>query len=279
MLEEAFRVCEPKISEYTFTNLFVWRERESVLVSRIGETVLIKRWNIESNRFLLLPPIGNKEITDVIGALSSTLEKKDLPPIYGLDARQGESLKKIGFTVKEMRDSWDYVYLIRDLIDLPGEKYYVKRKNIKRCLQDYKPEYRSIAGEFIGQCVNLETTWCNLRNCSADPSLEAENRAIKELFLHFSDLNVLGGVILIDGSVEAFTIGEKLNKDTAVIHFEKANPNIPGLYQVINQWFCSQALHEFKYINREQDLGIPGLRQAKMSYHPAFFIEKFLATV
>ena len=125
----------------------------------------------------------------------------------------------------------------------------------------------------------METNWCNLRNCEADPSLEAEHKAIKELFNRFTDLNALGGAILINNNVEAFTIGEKLNSNSAVIHFEKANPEVPGLYQVINQQFCSQEFRQFKYVNREQDLGILGLRQAKMSYHPTFFIEKFLATI
>jgi len=168
--------------------------------------------------------------------------------------------------------------LTRNLIDLPGEKYYVKRKNIQRCLRDYKPEYKPITNGIIEQCIKLQTDWCNLRNCASIPELEAENRAIRELFIHFNNLNVFGGVILIDGNVEAFAIGEKLNNDTAVIHFEKANFKISGLYQVINQWFCSNALQDFKYVNREQDLGIPGLRQAKMSYHPAFYIEKYLAS-
>ena len=249
------------------------------MISQIGNTILIKRWNIETNQFLLLPPIGDSEIIDVLERIFSIIDKKEIYPIYGLDIKQAESLNDIGFTIKETRNNWDYVYLTQNLINLPGEKYYVKRKNIKRCLQDYKTEYQPITKELVGQCVNLETKWCNLRNCEADPSLEAEHKAIKELFHHFTDLNVFGGAILINNNVEAFTIGEELTSNTAVIHFEKANPDIPGLYQVINQQFCSQVLSHFKYVNREQDLGISGLRQAKMSYHPTFFIEKFLAII
>jgi hypothetical protein len=123
----------------------------------------------------------------------------------------------------------------------------------------------------------MQTEWCNLKYCDAVPGLEAEFRAIKDTFLHYSDLNVFGGAVLIVGQVEAFSICEKLNCETAVIHFEKANPNITGLYQVINQWFCSEALQYYKYVNREQDLGILGLRRAKKSYHPTFFIKKHLA--
>jgi uncharacterized protein len=239
----------------------------------------VKRWNISLNQFVLLPPIGKRESADVVQELTSHIDKKQLPPMYGVDEKQSESFWKLGFVVRSVRNSWDYVYLTEDLINLPGKKYYVKRKNINRCLGEHKAEYKPIKDDIIDECLNMQTNWCNLRNCEATFGLEAENKAIKELFSHFKELNVFGGVVLIDGKVEAFTVGEQLNKDTAVIHFEKANPDIFGLYQVVNQWFCANALKGFKYVNREQDLGIPGLRQAKMSYNPAFFVEKFLATI
>lgn len=278
VIEEAFKINEPIISEYTFTNLFVWRETSKVLISQIGKTILIKRWNSEINQYFIFPPIGEKGVVDAVNDMLSIIDRRNLPPLYGINRMEAESLKNENFTIKEMRDSWDYVYLVRNLADLPGEKYYVKRKNIEKCLEDYQPKYETITKEIVDQCVQLQTSWCNLRNCNANPGLEAEQRAIKEAFFHFNNLNIFGGAIIINNKVEAFTIGERLNKDTSVIHFEKANPNITGLYQVINQCFCINALQGFMYVNREQDLGIPGLRQAKMSYHPSFFIEKYLAT-
>jgi hypothetical protein len=91
-------------------------------------------------------------------------------------------------------------------------------------------------------------------------------------------LNVFGGAIYVDGCLEAFALGEKLNENTAVVHFEKANPEIRGLYQLINQWFCKNVLQGFTYVNREQDLGSEGLRRAKISYRPHHMVEKFFAT-
>ena len=123
----------------------------------------------------------------------------------------------------------------------------------------------------------MQTNWCNLRQCDLIPGLAAENYAVRETFLHYNELNLMGGAIFIDDRVEAFTIAEQLNDNTAVIHFEKANPQISGLYQVINQWFSSKVLSAYTYVNREQDLGIPGLRRAKMSYHPVDFIKKYQA--
>ncbi len=278
-LDAAFKRYNPQISEYTFTNLFVWRETSPVLLSHLGNAILVKRWNPASNQFFLLPPIETKSIVSLVKEILIKTGERDFPPLYGLDRLQAESLKREGFTIREMRDYWDYLYAVRDLRDLPGSKYYTKRKNIKNCLAAYNPTYTPITEEIVDQCLQLQTKWCDLRSCDTIPGLEAEHRAIKETFLHFSDWTVFGGAVLVDGAVEAFTLGERLNEDTAVIHFEKANPNIPGLYQVINQWFCTQALQDFQYVNREQDLGVPGLRRAKLSYHPTAFIEKYMVTL
>jgi hypothetical protein len=125
----------------------------------------------------------------------------------------------------------------------------------------------------------MHASWCNLRQCDIVPGLAAENYAVRETFLHYNKLNVMGGAILIEDRIEAFTIAEQLNENTAVVHFEKANPDITGLYQVINQWFCAKTLSRYTNVNREQDLGVPGLRRAKMSYHPVDFVKKYKVTL
>jgi hypothetical protein len=102
-----------------------------------------------------------------------------------------------------------------------------------------------------------------------------ELEAIREALTNFSALKFQGGVILIDNKVEAFTLGELLNNQTAVVHIEKANPEIKGAYAIINQQFCEKTWHNIPYINREQDLGESGLRQAKLSYSPDHMVEKY----
>jgi hypothetical protein len=275
-LDLAFKKWEPKISEYTFTNLFIWRESSRTLLCRMKEILLIKRFKLGMNQCHLLPPIGSTNISDLVPVLISNLSEIGVSAIYGLDVSQAQLFQEQEWTLVELRENWDYVYCVQDLIELPGTKYYKKRKNIEKCQAAYTLEYVPINEDIIKQCLQMQTSWCNLRHCDVIPGLAAENRAIKETFLHYNDLNVFGGAVFVDGSLEAFTIGEQLNNDTAVIHFEKANPNITGLYQVINQRFCSEALQGFTYVNREQDLGIPGLRRAKMSYHPTHFVEKYL---
>jgi hypothetical protein len=266
---------QPQISELTFTNLFVWNRSEPVQLSRLDETVLLQRKRLRDSKIFLLPPLGKQQVTSVV----KTLKKLDLgnyqvPPLYGLTFQESELLSGEGVKVESDRDDWDYVYLTSDLADLPGDKYHPKRNLIGRCLSKYECRYVTIGPSEINDCLQLQTEWCSLRSCSMVPGLEAENTAIKTAFENYDYLDVTGGVVYVDDKLQAFVLAEKLNRDTAVVHFEKANPEIEGLYQVINQWFCKEALSKFKFVNREQDLGVPGLRKAKGTYYPHHMVEK-----
>ena len=118
-----------------------------------------------------------------------------------------------------------------------------------------------------------------MKRCEDDLDLLGEWDAVKEILKTYTGLEVQGAVITIENKVVAFTIGQMLNDDTAVVHIEKADPEIPGLYPVINQQFCENNWKNVKYINREQDLGIPGLREAKLSYYPDHMVQKFRITL
>jgi hypothetical protein len=122
----------------------------------------------------------------------------------------------------------------------------------------------------------MQEAWCRLRECVEKPDLLAEDYAVRDALTHFEELGYQGGVILINSAVEAFSLGETLNRDTAVIHIEKANPDILGLYAAINQLFCLNAWSEVTYINREQDMGVEGLRKAKESYYPHHMVNKYI---
>jgi len=114
-----------------------------------------------------------------------------------------------------------------------------------------------------------------MRECVESPELLSEDYAIREALTHFEELDYRGGAVEINAEIEAFSLGEPLNPNTAVIHIEKANPDIPGLYVAINQLFCKNAWSPMEYINREQDLGLEGLRRAKESYHPSHMVNKY----
>jgi hypothetical protein len=269
---------QPQISELAFGNLFMWRKSEPVQLSRIGETVLIQYRRQVDGSLILLPPFRKQSLPEVLKTLKQAAGwNYSLPLLYGISTTEAEELTAHKIRVEPCRDEWDYVYLTRDLVDLSGDKYHAKRNLITQCLSKHRCEYTDITASVIDQCLQLQAKWCNLRNCDKVPSLAAENQAIKQLFEHYKELNVFGGVIYVDGILEAFTVAERLNNATAVIHIEKANPEIKGLYQVINQWFCQRALTDFEFVNREQDLGILGLRKAKKSYHPHHMVEKYKA--
>ena len=273
LLDSYFHETQPQISELTFTNLFVWNEAEPVQLSRFEESVLLQRKRIRDDTSYVLPPVGRQIITELVRSLTQN-PNFHVPALYGITGEQSELLKKEGWTVQPERDDWDYVYRVSDLADLPGDKYHAKRNFIARCLAEHDCRYASIGSKEINDCLQLQTKWCNLRRCDETPGLEAENHAIRTLFETYEYLAVVGGAVYVEDNLEAFTIAEPLNKNTAVIHFEKANPEIEGLYQLINQSFCQNSLRAFEFVNREQDLGLPGLRKAKLSYHPHHMVEK-----
>jgi hypothetical protein len=280
LLDPLFKEMQPQMSELTFTNLFVWNEAEPVQLSRLDKTVLLQRKRIRDGKNVHLPPLGKEPISAVLKRLKeATVENQSEMLLYGINGEQAKQLSVEGFRVEPDRDDWDYVYLTSDLGNLPGDRYHSKRNFITRCLASHKCEYVKIDASVVNECLQLQTEWCNLRKCDSVPGLEAENKAIKTIFDKYELLGVSGGAIYVDDGLEAFTLAEPLNNDTAVIHFEKANPEITGLYQLINQWFCQNALITFTFVNREQDLGVPGLRKAKLSYHPHHMVEKYLATI
>jgi hypothetical protein len=184
-----------------------------------------------------------------------------------------------GFVAELDRAQSDYIYLTEDLIKLEGRKYHRKRNHIKQFKEKVSYRYIPLTSEWISECLRLETEWCDLRHCEAVPGLFNESMAIKEAFTHFEELGLKGGTILINGKVEAFTLGEPLNRDTAVIHIEKANSAYEGLYSLINQAFLENQWSGYTYVNREQDLGEEGLRKAKESYFPHHMINKYTITL
>jgi len=179
------------------------------------------------------------------------------------------------FVVEHIRDHFDYLYRTADLIELPGGNYHAKRNHIRGLERSHPFRYEPLRAEHLSACLDLSARWCNIKRCDLDLSLMGEWAAIGVALADFQALQLKGGVILINDRVEAFSCGELLNRQTAVIHLEKANPELRGLYAVINQQFCREAWAGVPFINREQDLGEPGLRTAKLSYHPQRLVEKY----
>jgi hypothetical protein len=179
------------------------------------------------------------------------------------------------YAVVNDRDNSDYVYLAKDLINLSGNKYHRKKNHVNQFIKNHAFEYHPLNAELVKRVLGMQEAWCQIRECVLKPDLLAEDFAVREALTHFEELGYQGGAVLINSVVEAFSLGELLNQDTAVIHIEKANPEVLGLYAAINQLFCLNAWSKVMYINREQDMGVEGLRKAKESYYPHHMVKKF----
>jgi hypothetical protein len=205
------------------------------------------------------------------GAAEPRLERADSALIKELDGDPA-------LYIEPMREQYDYVYRTRDLIELTGNRYHSKRNHINTMHRKYDFRYEPMKEIYVHRCIELVEKWCGIKRCEEDMNLLGEWDAVGEMLAHYQELGVRGGVILIEDRVVAFAFGEMLNAKTAVVHIEKADPDIGELYAVINQQFAEHEFSHASFINREQDLGEPDLRSAKMSYHPDHLVEKFFIT-
>ncbi len=266
----------PRVSELTFTNLFMWRRRYRTVLS-VAHDCLVVVLTPPGEAPFALPPHGPGDRTRALDFCRRVLA----PHNRGAVVRRADRdfvdrvAKPAGWRAEHDPDQSDYVYLTENLIHLAGKKYHRKKNHLNQFLKNYQFEYRPLTADLVDQVLAMQDNWCTLRQCATDPELVDEDQAIHEALTHFGRLDFSGGAILIDGRIEAFSLGERLNPDTAVIHIEKADPDVPGLYAAINQRFCRETWAGLTYVNREQDLGIEGLRQAKLSYRPVLMIDKF----
>jgi len=176
---------------------------------------------------------------------------------------------------REDLNNFDYVYLARDLIELKGKKFRQKRNHINKFLKSYEYQYENMSDNNLDECLKTELTWLSQQSNSEDQSILEEKQAVGEAIKNFHELKLTGGVIRVHGKVRAFSLGELLNPDMAVIHIEKANTDYAGSFNMINWLFALNAWSNVTYINREEDMGIPGLRKAKISYNPIKMVKKY----
>ena len=185
--------------------------------------------------------------------------------------------------VEHDRDDDDYIYLKEDLVALSGRKLHQKKNHLNYFLRNYSFTYEEATEETVPEIMEYILSK-NQYKLGETPEewkeiLELENVAIKEL-LSFVGKGLLSGIIRINGKIEAVTLGEFAqthSKETVIVHVEKADDRIRGLYQAINNEFCKRLPAETIYVNREEDMGMENLRQTKMSYKPFKMAEKYTA--
>lgn len=284
ILDHYFKNITNQNSETTFTNLYMWRKSYAVRWAVVNNHLVVEPNAFESS--WILPPYAleadrhlfpsaleaviedyrNRNKTLVVRAITEA--EKKLFDIYFPNQ----------FAYTEEREIEDYIYLGENLRTLSGRKYSKKRNHINAFKKDY-PEYKfqEITKNNAEEVLNFLERWCGQRNAGEglDDGLLEEREAIYYALNHVEELDFKGGLIRIGGSIKAFTLGEKINDDTVVIHIEKAFPDIRGLYPVINQDYLNYFWPDVTYVNREEDMGLPGLRKAKESYYPEYLLKKY----
>lgn len=277
VLDAVFSDLKPAISEFTFTNLYIWRHAYSTRVTRFGEdAICLLAWRPDPEDSFVFPPLGPHASLEHVRECLGLLSREGHDPKLCRVPR--DMIVSLGFTdtewtIESDRDAWDYVYNIADLIALPEDRYPDKVRHVRQFEKRFTYEYQPLTVDLVPACQELQDLWCDEKHCDLYSSLRAESRAVKEILNSTNGLR--GGVILVNGRVQAFTLGEPLNDDTIVIHIEKASPDLHGAFQIINREFLRNEWSGWQYVNREQDVGDPGLRKAKESYLPTRMIEKF----
>jgi len=264
--------CSQKASDYSFVNLWGWGREYGLEWSFRDDYVLVRQTFPQT---LYWAPVGNWEAADW-GALQREL------PRSTCFIRIPEELKLIweqrleGVQAEECREHWDYLYDVEELTELKGRKFHKKKNLLNQFLRDHDATFLTLDEKTVECALALQTDWFLWRNSENDQTLDAENRAIVKVMHDWSRLGgLIGGGLVVDEKMIAYTIAEALDDTTIVIHFEKGCPNFKGVYQAINQIFLERCCQGFKVVNREQDLGDDGLRKAKLSYNPATFLKKF----
>ncbi len=271
ILDNYFSINRTKVSEFNFTEMFIWRKIRNTKIGFINNNICIL---IEKdNKKILYRPFGKNKIKETI-KLFFYNHLCDF--VYGYLQEEIENLYLDDeYIIEKDRDNFDYVYLADDLINLKGRKYDGKRNHLKK-FEKMSYNITEINKEILPEVFDFQKRWCADRLCDDDMSLRNESLAVNELLSNFDKLSVFGSALYVNNNIEGYTIATELNKETAVVIVEKANPEIKGIYQALNRIFAEKFLSKYKYINREQDAGSEGLRKAKLSYHPHHFVEKLI---
>lgn len=266
--------------DLSFSNLCSWRFLYRTQFAVMDGYLLLKFW--AEGQLVYMMPIGSGNLKKVLDALIDDAHREREPfCLLGICADMCSELEalmpgKFRFTAD--RDYADYVYLRSDLATLAGKKFQPKRNHVnkfKRTYPDY--EYTSITPDRISECLALEAEWCKANNCDQQEGTGNERQALVYALNHFEELGLTGGILHVGGSIAAFTFGMPINRTTFGVHVEKADTNIEGAYAMINYEFANRVPQQYIYLNREEDLGIEGLRRAKLSYQPVIILEKFSA--
>lgn len=284
LISDYFHKYPTRSCDRTFANVYLWAKFYQVEFTQYKNT-LVFRDNSAGYGYAF--PVGaDEDVREVIPDLIRDAEEAGKPfCLYGITREHFEQIEQWfpgQFTCEYNRDEADYVYETEKLATLSGKKLHSKRNHINKFKQVYdgRWEYEKLTEDQVEDCFQMAMRWRNENECEEDEEKNQEMCVTMNSLRLLKELCLIGGVLKIDGEIVAFTIGEAVNDDTFVVHIEKAFAEVDGAYTMINQQFVEhELLGKYQYVNREDDVGMEGLRKAKMSYHPVFMIEKGYVTL
>jgi hypothetical protein len=269
--KSVFRNCD-----FSFSNIFCWKHLYNTTFF-VEDGCLYIRFQTHDDMPRYLFPLGEGNLKHAIERMVQDSEGRgDEFCLYAATQEMFDLIEQSmpgQFNFTKVRDWYEYLYLSKELISLTGKKHQAKRNHVHKFTRTYQWEYLPITRDIIPDCLELYERWSK-GNGYSEQSLIDERIATQKAFRHYEELGLIGGALRINGEIVAYSYGQALAKNTFGIHAEKCLYEIDGGFSMINQQFAEHNCADFLYINREEDLGIASLRQAKMSYHPALLLEK-----
>ena len=263
----------PPHSDYVFTTMISWQEYLNYYYTIYENSLLIMTKSNDNIQFR--PPLGtyshrlNKEIMKLAGK-----EGGHMP--FGMISSSTKNNMLQHYPSAEFvshRDYYDYVYLTNDLAELAGKPYSKIRNRLNKFTRNNQYTVDTITDDNFAEVKEFLKRWCLWKDCGSDELLEHERRAILFSMAHFHELDLKGLFVTINDQIEAIAVFEQITPDAIIVHFEKGSPDCDGIYKLINWETAKLVQHQSTYINRESDMGVPGLRKAKLSYRPYHFNE------
>lgn len=263
----------PIHSSDLFTTIISWEEYIEYRFVVLESCLLLMSQTKNELQFRV--PIGSFQ-ADLFNQVMA-LAKKEQATIGFIKSSEKSLISQLypSLNMVEDRNFYDYVYHTSDLATLPGTAYAKIRNRLNKFTKTTPYTTEDITNDNMDEVREFLKRWCLWKDCASDEVLENERKAIVYSMAHFFDLRLSGIALRINGVIEAISVYEQMNTDTAVVHFEKGSPDYDGVYKAINMETAKRLHTKVAFIDREEDLGIPGLRKAKLSYHPHHFVEVY----
>lgn len=262
--------------ELSFVNLLLWQPLYNNCYCIEDGMLFLKSYDDNIVTYSL--PFGNMK-TGFEKIIEHT--GNPYPNIWAQAGKRFDEFKALYgryYDIYESRNEFDYIYNSFDLVNLSGKKYHSKRNHISAFSKQFDWHYENITAYNMDKVRRCAEIWYSQSKGSMDDELKTEMLGTSLMLDNMDILDIKGGAIVIDDRVVAFTLGSSINQNVYNIHIEKAIAGFETAYTVINREFAARNAQDYKYINREDDLGLEGLRRSKLSYKPEILLPKYLCT-